>query len=336
MHIVRSTLAAEDILQLLTRDYGYPAEGAVCMLEYRGVNDVYRYSRGELSVFLKVYARPGVDSDAVAAEVEVVNHLRRSGLSVAGAIPLLDGRTVVQLETPEGPRPAALFAEAEGAPCDNDTLDDAQTAAIGQLFATLHTALDALPASLKRWRLDEATFLDPSLELLEAYSRFDPQLDLPFLRAVVGELKTRLREESGIWNWGLCHGDLYTGNIHRNSRGNLTLLDFDFCGYGWRAYDIASFLGIFGGGVPREIRSRSDILARRERRREAFLRGYEVAGRLSAAEIEAVTTIFVPFRRIFNMGYLYHVLLYVWGNRLRREQIHQDLRLLKEWVGYYW
>lgn len=330
MQIVRSTLAAEEILQLLTRDYGYPREGAVTMLEYRGVNDVYRYSRGDLSVFLKVYARPGVDCDVVEAEAEVVNTLRRAEMSVAAPIPLLDGRYALQLETPEGARPAALFAEAKGAPCDNETLDAAQTAAIGQLFAAMHTALDALPTSLKRWRLDETTFLDPSLELLEEYSRFDRELDLSFLRAVVGEIKTRLRAQSGGWNWGLCHGDLYTGNIHRNSQGTLTLLDFDFCGYGWRAYDIASFLGIFGGGV------RSETLARREQRREAFLRGYERTGNLSAAEIEAVTTVFVPFRRIFNMGYLYHQLLYVWGNRLRREQIHQDLRLLKEWVGYYW
>jgi len=336
MQIVRSTLAAEEILQLLTRDYGYPREGAVTMLEYRGVNDVYRYSRGDFSVFLKVYARPGVDGDAVEAEAEVVNTLQRAGLSVAAPIPLLDGRYALQLETPEGARPAALFAEAEGTPCDNETLDAAQTAAIGALFAAMHTALDVLPATLKRWRLDETTFLDPSLELLEDYGRFDRELDLPFLRAVVGELQARLRAQGGNWNWGLCHGDLYTGNIHRNSQGTLTLLDFDFCGYGWRAYDIASFLGIFGGGVPREMLARSEILARRDRRREAFLRGYESTRSLSAAEIEAVTTVFVPFRRIFNMGYLYHQLLYVWGNRLRREQIHQDLRLLKEWVGYYW
>ena len=330
MHIVRSTIAAEDILQLLVRDYGYPREGAVTMLEYRGVNDVYRYSRGDLSVFLKVYARPGVDCDAVEAEAEVVNTLQRAGMSVAAPIPLLNGRYALQLETPEGARPAALFSEAVGAPCDNETLDDAQTAAIGALLAAMHTSLDALPASLKRWRLDEATFLDPSLELLEDYARFDRQLDLPFLRAVVGEIKARLRAQSGSWNWGLCHGDIYTGNIHRNSLGELTLLDFDFCGYGWRAYDIAPFLGIFGGGV------RPESLARRDRRREAFLRGYEATGNLSAAEIEAVYTIFAPFRRIFNIGYLYTILLYVWGNRLRHEQIHQDLRLLKEWVGYYW
>lgn len=49
-----------------------------------------------------------------------------------------------------------------------------------------------------------------------------------------------------------------------------------------------------------------------------------------------VYQVFVPFRRIFNMGYLYDVLLNVWGNRLRNEQIIHDLRLLKEWIAYYW
>jgi uncharacterized paraquat-inducible protein A len=88
--------------------------------------------------------------------------------------------------------------------------------------------------------------------------------------------------------------------------------------------------------VRRENRGVNDVYRYCRGDLSVFLKVYASTGNLSAAEIEAVTTVFVPFRRIFNMGYLYHLLLYVWGNRLRREQIHQDLRLLKEWVGYYW
>ncbi len=329
MHIARSTIDSDDILQRITRAYGYPSQGAACMLEYRGVNDIYRYICGRITTYLKVYTRPEINLDAVEAEVGIVNHLRRSGLSVAYPIPTVDGRPSITLEAPEGIRHAVLFSEAEGLPCDNDALDDAQTAQIGQLFAAMHAALDVLPAPVQRWRLDETTFLDRSMEILEAYSRLYPQLDLPFLRDVVAELKTQLRANGAGWNWGLCHGDLYTGNIHRNARGELTLLDFDFCGYSWRAYDVSPFLGSFGSGMSAEM------IERRKRRLPAFLRGYETAGHLSDSEIDAVYRVFVPFRRIFNMGYLYELLLYVWGNRLRHEQITRDLNLLKHWVSHY-
>ena len=41
-------------------------------------------------------------------------------------------------------------------------------------------------------------------------------------------------------DYGLCHGDLHTGNVHFVS-SHPTLFDFDCLGYGWRAYDLATF-----------------------------------------------------------------------------------------------
>jgi Ser/Thr protein kinase RdoA (MazF antagonist) len=120
------------------------------------------------------------------------------------------------------------------------------------------------------------------------------------------------------------------GNIHRRDDGNLTIYDFDFCGYGWRAYDVSPFLGNFSAGIGDEV------VDNRRKRLEYFLRGYEHAGGLSDSEVEAVYKVFVPFRRIFNMGYLYDALYYVWGNKLRNDLITHDTRLLREWIEYYW
>lgn len=144
------------------------------------------------------------------------------------------------------------------------------------------------------------------------------------------ELKVHLQAQASSWNWGLCHGDLYTGNIHKRKDGQLTIFDFDFCGYGWRAYDVSPFLGNFSAGIGDEV------VDQRKRRLENFLRGYEHADGLSDAEIEAVYKIFVPFRRIFNLGYLYDTLYYVWGNKLRHNLIAHDIRLLRDWIDYYW
>lgn len=330
MHIVRSTIAGDEILRVVTDIFGYSKEDAVCMLEYRGVNDIYKYSNGSVSLFLKIYARKDLDREAIEAELEVVNYLRQSGLLVSYPIKTLNEHYILPFDMPEGIRPGVLFSEAEGIPCDNDALDDNETIEIGKLLSTMHSMLDKMPSSPKRWKLDETLFLDRSMEILEQCSRYDSQIDLLFLKDIIKELKEQIRDKGRNWKWGLCHGDVYTGNIHRNQNGDLTIFDFDFCGYGWRAYDVASFLGIFGGGI------RPDILDKRKGRLDSFLCGYNCEGGLSDSEVEAVYKVFVPFRRIFNMGYLYDSLLYVWGNRFRNEQISHDFKLLKDWVNYYW
>lgn len=330
MQIVRSTIAGDEILRVVSDRYGYSQDNALCLLEYRGINDVYKYTNGSISSFLKIYARQDVDKEAVEAEVEIIDYLRQSGLLVAYPISTTSEQFILPFDTPEGVRYGVLFSEAEGAPCNNDALDEKEIFAIGRLLSTMHAMLDTMPTSPKRWRLDESLFLDHSLGILEEFSRFNKQVDIPFLKDVTNELKAQIRAKGMDWKWGICHGDIYTGNIHCNERGELTIFDFDFCGYGWRAYDVASFLGIFGGGI------RADVIDKRKRRLDSFLRGYEYASSLSASEVDAVYRVFVPFRRIFNMGYLYDALLNVWGNRLRNEQISLDLKLLKDWISYYW
>jgi len=301
-----------------------------CMFEYRGLNDIYRCTNGNLSFFFKIYARKDIDQGAIEAEIEIVNHLRRSGLSVAYPIARRNGPYLLPIETPEGTRYGVLFSEAEGSPCSNDILDERETFEISHLISDMHTMLDAIPTSPKRWKLDDRLFLDHSIEILEDYNKFNPHIALSYLKDVVKELKEQIQAKARNWNWGLCHGDIYTGNIHKRNDGNLTIYDFDFCGYGWRAYDVSPFLGNFSAGI------REDVVEKRKRQLENFLRGYENAGGLSDSEIEAVYKIFVPYRRIFNMGYLYDALYYVWGNRLRNELITHDTRLLHEWIEYYW
>ena len=330
MLIIRSTIAADEILQKVRDSYDGRFLDAMCMFEYRGVNDVYRFKNGSTSTFLKIFARTGMDKEAVEAEVAVVNYLKHSGLSVAYPISMVNGGYLLPIETPEGTKYGVLFSEAEGVPLSFDMLNEVELLKVCRLLSDMHTILDAMPTSLKRWKLDEGLFLDRSIEILENYKLFNPQIDLVFLKDVVKELKLQIKTKAGSWNWGLCHGDIYLGNIHRREDGGLTIFDFDFCGYGWRAYDVSPFLGGFSTGV------QESALDQRKQRLDAFLRGYKNAGGFSDSEVEAVYKVFVPFRRIFNMGYLYNELYYVWGNRIREWQITNDTNLLRELVDYYW
>lgn len=330
MLIVRSTIDPTEILRMIREQYPDILPGANCLFEYRGINDIYRYTNAKSSLFFKIYGRTDLTRDEIEAEVEILNHLKQSGLSVTYPIASKDDNYLLPIEVPEGTRYGVLYSEAEGKPWTSDLLDETETSEVGQLFSNMHTMLDTIPTSPIRWTLDERLFLDQSLEILEKHSRFNPQIDLQFLQAVVKELKSQIQAKARGWNWGLCHGDAFNGNIHRNKTGSLTIFDFDFCGYGWRAYDVAIFLGIFSAGTS------SEVVEKRKKTLEFFLRGYNHAGGFSDTEIDSIYKIFAPFRRIFNMGYLYESLSYVWGNRLRNDQISQDTKRLREWVDTYW
>lgn len=214
MKIVRSTIAANDILKTIQDNYNDFPHDTVCMFEYRGLNDVYKCSNGNLSFFFKIYARDRLDPQEIQAEVEILNHLRHSGLPVAHPIQMQDGQYLLPIHATEKTRFGVMWSEAEGIPYHNDRLDENAIIRISYLISNMHSMLDAIPTAPHRWNLDEHLFLDHSIEILENYHQFNPFFDLAFLQQVAKELKEQIRNNAKNWNWGLCHGDIYTGNIH--------------------------------------------------------------------------------------------------------------------------
>ncbi len=331
MQIVRTTLAETDIHQKILEHYAGCLPNSYCVFEYRGLNDIYRFINGGTTLFFKIYARKDICREDIEGEIEVVDYLKRSGLSVAYPVPMKNEEYLLPIELPEGNRFGVLFTEAKGVPCSSQMQDQQEIiVAISRLASNMHTMLDTMPTHPNRWKLDEHLFLDRSMEILGNYHKINPDIDLPFIGEVVKELKQQIQAKASSWHWGLCHADFYTGNIHRQNDGTLTLFDFDFCGYGWRAYDVSPFLGTFSAGVG------PDAVDKRQRRLDFFLQEYRSRGGFSQAELEAVYKIFVPFRRIFNLGYLYEAFNHVWGNKLRSDLITHDTQLLREWVNYYW
>jgi len=330
MEIIRSTIAASEILKKIRENHNSCFLDALCIFEYRGLNDIYKCICKDQSFYFKIYARKDIDQEAIEAEVEIVNYLKLSGLSTAYPIAMQNGQYLLPIETPEGTRYGVLFSEAEGTPCSSNTFDEQEVVQVCRLLSDMHTMLDAIPSFPRRWKLDDRLFLDQSIEILENYHKFNAHLEMSFLKDVVKELKYQIQAEASKWTWGLCHGDVYTGNIHKRADGSLSIFDFDFCGYGWRAYDVSPFLGNFSSGVG------EDAVDQRKRRLEFFIQEYRNAGGLSDSEIQAVYKIFVPFRRIFNLGYLYEAFQYLWGNKLRSQLIAQDTKRLHQWIEYYW
>jgi Ser/Thr protein kinase RdoA (MazF antagonist) len=109
----------------------------------------------------------------------------------------------------------------------------------------------------------------------------------PTLKAAAGRLSRTTP------HYGLCHGDVNSGNIHFAGKDIWALLDFDYVGYGWRVMDIATFVNNSVYEMDRTARTR--------RVRDAFLVGYQSVRALSEGELSALPQ-FVVMRQMWLFG----------------------------------
>lgn len=293
---IYSTPAAESLARLLEADYSLPGPAA-CKLLRRGFNDHYSVTAGSARYLLRVYhaTKHWVHGEGdIRFELGLLAHLREQGGGAACAIPRRGGELLGRLEAPEGMRRYALFEYAPGKAAGDMTADRCR--AMGDLMARLHLAADRFSTSDTRFSLDAGWLVDIPLRSLAPYlDRLSPE-DAGFVQSVGARIKERLAAlapEPGAW--GIIHGDLHSGNCHVTEAGEITLFDFDHCGYGWRGYDLACFLW-----------------GREEAERLACLEAYESVRPLSPAEAAALPTLYKA--RIFwdNLDLLSFV--HMWGD----------------------
>jgi len=60
------------------------------------------------------------------------------------------------------------------------------------------------------------------------------------MREFAAKVRHRIEAVQPQLNFGFCHGDLHGGNAAFDG-DTITMFDFDCCGVGWRAYDIAVY-----------------------------------------------------------------------------------------------
>jgi Ser/Thr protein kinase RdoA (MazF antagonist) len=119
---------------------------------------------------------------------------------------------------------------------------------LGSYIASIHNAWDKCDFVINRPNLDSHSFIDNSMSAVRQFSVIH-DFDIDFLEEVAKKVKDKL-ESLTIEKpqYGICHGDLYGGNIRVDPGNNPILFDFDFCGDGWMAYDISMYAFPFGMG----------------------------------------------------------------------------------------
>lgn len=271
---LRSILDSEALAEAARGAYGLDVNA--CVLLKPQLSDLYRLDTAQGPFILRVYPHGLNLGRWIEAELRIIQRLDARGIPVALPIPRADGQMLLPLDAPEGERNAVLFAYAHGRALKRSKqMDDFR--AFGEIAAQMHLRAGADAEKDARVPLDAYSLLERPLDLLgAAYPEKSDELDeLREAAEGVARVMAGLKQPG---SWGFCHGNLNFSNVHIDAQGAFCLFDFEYCGPGWPAYDIATVLN---------FESRESA--------RAFLEGYERIRPLPDAERAAL-----PWLQIAN------------------------------------
>jgi Ser/Thr protein kinase RdoA (MazF antagonist) len=287
--VYRSLLSDAALTERLLPEYDLPS-GATCHFWNQSINDTYLVRAGTTQWMLRIAPAQRRSDAQLATEINLLYFLHHRGLHVPQPVTLRDGTAVRTLAAPEGPRQAVLFTYVPGM---GYTPTTSHSYRYGQAIAHFHTVTGNFSQDQPLWRFETAELLERPLELLHAWLASRPA-DRAFLVGLVERLRPIL---AGLPRaapiYGLCHGDLNNGNLHLSGDDQWALLDFEYIGYGWRVFDIATF---FNNQLNQEGHS-----TQTRRLLDAFLDGYQSIRPLSPTEL-TVLPAFVALRQIWLWG----------------------------------
>lgn len=209
-----------------------------CTLFRRYLNDIYLLSSQDRRYALKVYQSEWRPPVAILGEVDALRHLAAKGIDVVEPIARTDGKWITELPAPEGQRSAVLFHWVDGdAP---KWSEPSHSARLGRALAQMHAATDDLPSNATRPQMTIHHLIGDSLARIRRVLKDTPAL-AQRCNAIVERCRVSLRRTNAQpEDWGFCHGDVYLDNA-RIQGDRLVMLDFDWCGFGWRIFDLATF-----------------------------------------------------------------------------------------------
>jgi len=189
----------------------------------------------------------------------------------------------------------------------------------GEAAAVIHSAAKSFEDPRHRSPIDLEHLLERPLRFVTAAIAHRPD-DVSYVNALGRRLKRRIADFAGL-EIGFCHGDLHGANASE-SDGSFTAFDFDCCGWGYRAYDLAVFP--WGFAFDECSMERIEAMGR------AYLRGYLRHRPLGERDVDAIPA-FVAVREIWLRGL--HIEIgdrFGWG-WMNAGYYDHHLRVLREW-----
>lgn len=284
--ISKSFLAAEFLAQRL--ETAYSLQHVRCRLISATLRDVYLVISTVGRHILIVYPSAPHTYDDILAEWRFVSYLARRSVPVAPAVAASSGEYLLTFQAPEGQRHAVLTAYVPGEQLRRRPSANA-TRHYGETIASIHRLADQAPASFLRIPHTIPTRLERAIAAIQA-ALIDRPTERSYLSSCGAELQSRLLSLShDAPAYGLIHGDVIRANALVQPDGNVTVIDFDWYGPGWRAYDIASYLLTIRGDANEQSYA------------EAFLSGYGSVRTLTAGEYRLLP-LFEAVRAVLEIG----------------------------------
>jgi Ser/Thr protein kinase RdoA (MazF antagonist) len=138
--------------------------------------------------------------------------------------------------------------------------------------AETHALAAGFAATCHRPALDLPLLLDESLAVIAPFLNHAGHACLNAVRDRIYQALPAIPRNTDTY--GICTGDVNLTNCHVDGKGQLTLFDFDQCGYGYRAFEIGKFF--------------SSVHRHGQDLETAFLAGYQQVRPLSRVEHEAI------------------------------------------------
>jgi len=287
--VQRSILSASALTEQVLSRYRLPSP-LTCQFWNHSINDSYLVKAGETSFMLRVAPANWRSLEQFNAEIDLLHFLDRRQLTVPQPVAQKDGGLIQALNAPEGIRYAILFTLVPGA---SPSMTETAGFRFGEAVAQLHILTDDYPSEAAGFHFDASDMVDEPLTRIEALFRAHRK-DYDYLLEIAPGLK-RIADTlpRAAPTYGICHGDLNAGNFHLTDAGSWSLVDFEYFGYGWRVFDIATF---FNTQLIDQGRT-SDT----QRILDAFLAGYQAHRHLSQSELECLPY-FVILRQLWLLG----------------------------------
>lgn len=251
----------------------------------------------------------------ILAEWKFVDFLYTNGIPVAPAIPNKNGELLMTFNAPEGTRHGVLAPFVDGKHLrQRPNIGAVRT--YGRIIAKIHALADTMPFDLARSINDWETLVNQSVVAFDSVITVNSE-DKAYLHQAAATLHPKmatLPREKPLY--GMIHGDVIRANVQVSDDGQVTVLDFDLCGLGWRAYDVASYLLVMKG------------LPDQDESERAFLEGYQEIRSLTKFEQE-ILPLFEAVRAIFDIG-VKAANVYHWGSAHLHTFLGQSMEQLKQ------
>ena len=302
IRVVRSFVDPKDLANLIAEEYDF--DGSVsCKLFSKLLrtqdNDHYLVTTESGAKYVaRVYQhgrRLEREESDYLYELDWLNFLEQQGSPVSYPIARKDGGFLGKILAPEGVRYLALFSLALGG--SMPTHDEESMFVFGREMARIHLASNNFNPMHERRALDLEFLVDKPVERMRKYWDHDADHvdDLELLIISAQEAKDQINElieneQTTPDGWGPIGGDFHSSSVFFDNNGQPTFFNFDWCGYGWRSYDIAVFLHNTD-----LIHQENPDLA------EAFFAGYYSERPLTENEHAAIAP-FLTIRRIWLTG----------------------------------